>query len=112
MRHGASYGVSASSVEVDFGRVMQRMRQLRAEISHVDSASRFRDLGIDVYQVSATSAGFGAMCVTYVSASGGCSCHGSKCMLLQHTRAPHKHALHSAVHRQGRLPAVALSRSM
>ncbi len=54
--NGAAYGVNASSVEVDFGRVMQRMRQLRAEISHVDSAARFRDLGIDVYQVSIASA--------------------------------------------------------
>ena len=58
VRNGVSYGVTASStpVNVDFGRVMQRMRQLRAEISHVDSAARFRDLGIDVYQVSVTSA--------------------------------------------------------
>ncbi|QDT05516.1 Mercuric reductase [Rubripirellula lacrimiformis] len=36
-------------VSVDFGGVMQRMRKLRAKISRNDAASRFRDLGIDVY---------------------------------------------------------------
>lgn len=34
---------------VDFAGVMQRMRRLRASISHNDAASRFRDLGVDVY---------------------------------------------------------------
>lgn len=33
----------------DFGRAMARMRKLRAQISKVDSAARFRDLGIDVF---------------------------------------------------------------
>ena len=33
----------------DFSAVMERMRRLRAEISHHDSAARFRDLGIDVF---------------------------------------------------------------
>ncbi|MDX1501673.1 MAG: mercuric reductase [Thermoanaerobaculia bacterium] len=33
----------------DFGAVMERMRRLRAEISHHDSAARFRDLGVDVF---------------------------------------------------------------
>ncbi len=36
-------------VNVDFAGVMQRMRRLRASISHNDSASRFRDLGVDVF---------------------------------------------------------------
>ncbi|MBW2713166.1 MAG: FAD-dependent oxidoreductase, partial [Deltaproteobacteria bacterium] len=35
--------------EGDFGQAMQRMRKLRAEISPVDGAQRFRDLGIDVF---------------------------------------------------------------
>jgi len=35
--------------EGDFGAVMQRMRRLRSSISRHDSASRFRDLGIDVF---------------------------------------------------------------
>jgi pyruvate/2-oxoglutarate dehydrogenase complex dihydrolipoamide dehydrogenase (E3) component len=33
----------------NFAAAMERMRRLRAEISHHDSASRFRDLGIDVF---------------------------------------------------------------
>lgn len=33
----------------DFGAVMQRMRRLRAAISHHDSASRFEGLGVDVF---------------------------------------------------------------
>ena len=33
----------------DFGRVMQRMRQLRAQLSGLDSAKRFTDLGVDVF---------------------------------------------------------------
>jgi len=33
----------------DFPAVMERMRRLRARISHHDSARRFRDLGVDVF---------------------------------------------------------------
>ena len=33
----------------DFGAVMTRMRKLRAGISHVDSAHRYKSLGVDVY---------------------------------------------------------------
>ncbi|HNC83172.1 MAG TPA: FAD-dependent oxidoreductase, partial [Nitrospira sp.] len=33
----------------DFGAAMARMRQLRARISHVDSAHRYKSLGVDVY---------------------------------------------------------------
>ncbi len=36
-------------VEVDFGAAMERMRRLRAGISPHDSATRFSELGIDVY---------------------------------------------------------------
>ncbi|HET7854752.1 MAG TPA: mercuric reductase, partial [Candidatus Methylomirabilis sp.] len=35
--------------EVDFAAVMERMRRLRARISHHDSARRFRELGVDVF---------------------------------------------------------------
>lgn len=35
--------------DVDFGAAMARMRRIRSEISHHDSARRFRDLGVDVY---------------------------------------------------------------
>ncbi|MEJ7758126.1 MAG: mercuric reductase [Gemmatimonadaceae bacterium] len=33
----------------DFAAAMRRMRQIRADISGLDSASRFRDLGVDVF---------------------------------------------------------------
>lgn len=36
-------------VTVNFGIVMERLRKLRAGISHHDSAKRFTSLGIDVY---------------------------------------------------------------
>ena len=36
-------------VAVDFAAIMARVRQVRADISHHDSAQRFRDLGIDTY---------------------------------------------------------------
>jgi len=36
-------------VEADFRAVMERMRRVRAEISHHDSARRFRELGVDVF---------------------------------------------------------------
>ncbi len=37
------------AVRVDFAGVMERMRKLRAKISHADSADRFSKLGVDVY---------------------------------------------------------------
>ncbi|MBI4323710.1 MAG: mercuric reductase [Chloroflexi bacterium] len=37
------------TIEVDFGKVMERMRRLRAEISPHDSAKRFTELGVDVF---------------------------------------------------------------
>ena len=50
VRDAASFGVHAQGdVVTDFGAVMQRMRSLRARISPLDSAARFRDLGVDVY---------------------------------------------------------------
>lgn len=36
-------------VKKDFGAAMARMRKLRARISHLDSAHRYRNLGVDVY---------------------------------------------------------------
>ena len=45
------FGVrTEGDIRVDFGAVMERMREIRARISPLDSASRFRDeLGVDVY---------------------------------------------------------------
>jgi len=49
-RYAQDYGVDMpGGFKVDFPRVMERMRRLRARISPADSAARFRDLGIDVY---------------------------------------------------------------
>src|SRR6185503_18074434 len=33
----------------DFAQVMERVRQLRAQISRADGAPRFRELGVDVF---------------------------------------------------------------
>ncbi len=50
MYASAPFGVHPpESVDIDFAAVMQRMRQVRADISHNDSADRFRKLGIDVF---------------------------------------------------------------
>ena len=51
LQRAASLGIRVpDGVEIDFGAVMQRMRRLRAQISHHDSAGRFRNtLGVDVF---------------------------------------------------------------
>jgi pyruvate/2-oxoglutarate dehydrogenase complex dihydrolipoamide dehydrogenase (E3) component len=50
LRAAASLGVRvAGTVEPDFGAVMERMRRVRARLSHHDSADRFRGLGVDVF---------------------------------------------------------------
>src|SRR5687767_6288954 len=50
VRAAASLGVRvAGAVEPDFGAVMERMRRVRARLSHHDSADRFRGLGVDVF---------------------------------------------------------------
>ncbi|HET7600759.1 MAG TPA: FAD-dependent oxidoreductase, partial [Gemmatimonadales bacterium] len=45
----AEFGGPAPAGAGDFGRVMERMRRLRAKISGVDGAPRYRDLGVDVF---------------------------------------------------------------
>lgn len=49
IRDAEPFGVKASNFQVDFSQVMQRMRKLRAGISHHDSATRFQNLGVDVF---------------------------------------------------------------
>ena len=50
VRGAGEYGVRVPpGADADFGAVMDRMRRLRARISRVDSAARFRDLGVDVF---------------------------------------------------------------
>ena len=46
---GQELGIKVEGVEIDFGAVMERMRRIRAEIGHADSATRFKDLGVDVF---------------------------------------------------------------
>jgi pyruvate/2-oxoglutarate dehydrogenase complex dihydrolipoamide dehydrogenase (E3) component len=43
------FGGPAVSGTGDFGVAMERMRRLRADLSPIDSAARFRDLGADVF---------------------------------------------------------------
>ena len=50
MRDAELFGIRPpKQIEVDFPAVMERMRKLRAGISHHDSAQRFQQLGIDVF---------------------------------------------------------------
>ncbi|MBP1684294.1 MAG: pyridine nucleotide-disulfide oxidoreductase dimerization region [Deltaproteobacteria bacterium] len=50
VRDAAAYGVEVPpGVRVNFAAVMARMRRLRAHLSPVDSAARFRSLGVDVF---------------------------------------------------------------
>lgn len=49
-RDAGRFGVRIDGgVSVDFSAVMERMRELRADLSPHDSAARFRELGVDVY---------------------------------------------------------------
>lgn len=50
-RTAGQFGVEVDNVRVNFGRVMERMRELRAKMSANDSARRFASMGVDVYQV-------------------------------------------------------------
>ncbi|MEY3298523.1 MAG: Mercuric reductase [Cyanobacteriota bacterium] len=49
IRQAASLGGLATGVTVDFAAVMERMRRIRADISHHDSVERFSQMGIDVF---------------------------------------------------------------
>ncbi|PHV63215.1 mercuric reductase [Cyanobacterium aponinum] len=46
-------GIKTPENEIDFAYIMERMRKIRAGISHHDSAQRFKNLGIDVFFGSA-----------------------------------------------------------
>jgi pyruvate/2-oxoglutarate dehydrogenase complex dihydrolipoamide dehydrogenase (E3) component len=50
VRDAGHYGIRiAGDIGVDFAAVMERMRRLRADISHNDSVQRFTGLGVDVF---------------------------------------------------------------
>ena len=58
VRDAAAFGVTVDGYSVDFAKVMERLRRLRAKISPNDSAGRFRDhYGADVYIGDATFTG-------------------------------------------------------
>ncbi|GAB4113767.1 MAG: mercuric reductase [Acidobacteriota bacterium] len=46
---GRHFGITAGEAAVEFPRVMERLRRLRAEISHHDSVQRLSGLGVDVF---------------------------------------------------------------
>ena len=48
IRRAEEFGIQATGV-VDFGKVMERMRRLRAAISPNDSVQRLAQAGVDVY---------------------------------------------------------------
>eukprot|EP00037_Helgoeca_nana_P000536 m.22136 g.22136 ORF g.22136 m.22136 type:complete len:587 (+) comp10655_c0_seq1:59-1819(+) len=57
-RHAAELGVSVGEVTVDFPRVMERMRELRAQIAPVDSVERYKkDFCEDIFLGEATFTG-------------------------------------------------------
>lgn len=60
-REAARFGMPASERDRgDFGEVMRRMREIRARISHEDSAERYsKEFGIDIYLGQASFAGEG-----------------------------------------------------
>lgn len=50
IRDAYKFGIRVpEGTEVDFPAVMERMRKLRARISHHDSAERFKEMGVDVF---------------------------------------------------------------
>jgi len=56
-RRAGQFGVITGEVTVDFPAVMERMRQLRAEIAQADAAARLRDAGVDVFLGTGTFTG-------------------------------------------------------
>ncbi|PLZ96437.1 mercuric reductase, partial [Fischerella thermalis CCMEE 5196] len=57
MWNARDFGVNIPQhIDVDFPAVMERMRKLRAGISHHDSAERFQKLGVDVFLGNASFA--------------------------------------------------------
>jgi pyruvate/2-oxoglutarate dehydrogenase complex dihydrolipoamide dehydrogenase (E3) component len=51
VRSALRFGIGAGGeAKVDFAAAMSRLRQLRAQLAHNDSAARFRDLGVEVYR--------------------------------------------------------------
>ena len=49
IRTAKRFGLTTGEPEIDFAAVMERVRRVRAEASVVDSAERFKGLGVDVF---------------------------------------------------------------
>ncbi len=49
VRRARQFGVNVPEPEIDFAAVMERVRRVRAELALIDSAERFRSLGVDVF---------------------------------------------------------------
>lgn len=49
IQQAREFGVRVEEPELDFAEMINRMRRIRASISHHDSAQRFQSLGVDVY---------------------------------------------------------------
>ena len=65
MRDAAAFGIrSPETIDVDFAAVMERMREIRADISHNDSADRFAGLGVDLFIGSGRFEAEGCVTVT------------------------------------------------
>ncbi|MFM7886827.1 MAG: FAD-dependent oxidoreductase, partial [Pseudanabaena sp.] len=55
IRDAARFGINPlQHIDINFTAVMERMRKIRAGISHHDSAARFQKLGVDVFLGSAS----------------------------------------------------------
>ncbi|MDP6964125.1 MAG: FAD-dependent oxidoreductase, partial [Planctomycetota bacterium] len=49
VKDASSFGINVDEVDIDFGQIMQNMRQMRAAIASHDSATRFSEMGVDVF---------------------------------------------------------------
>ena len=68
-RHAAAMGIHAGDVSVDFAAAMERMRRIRAGISHHDSAKKLADAGVDVFFGAGRFTGTNQLCLLYTSPS-------------------------------------------
>jgi pyruvate/2-oxoglutarate dehydrogenase complex dihydrolipoamide dehydrogenase (E3) component len=58
IKNASDYGiVNTESARSDFSAVMERVRAIRAKISHHDSVKRFSELGVDIFLGQATFSG-------------------------------------------------------
>ncbi|MEY2979318.1 MAG: mercuric reductase [Prochlorotrichaceae cyanobacterium] len=57
LQRAGTLGVTVADYNVEFAAVMERLRRIRASISHHDSVQRFQALGVDVFLGSGTFLG-------------------------------------------------------